>query len=48
MLTGGRSFCLFYQADIAGHDLVDALSLNLYHNLFADFQDGAVYLGDRG
>ena len=39
---------LFHQADIPGHDLVDALSLNLYHNFFAGFQDGAVYLGDRG
>ena len=39
---------LLHQADIAGHDLVDALSLNLYHNFFAGFQDSAVYLGDRG
>ena len=39
---------LFHQSDIPGHDFVDALSLNLYHNFFAGFQDGAVYLGDRG
>ena len=45
---GKELHCLFHQADIPGHDLVDALSLNLYHNFFAGFQDGAVYLGDRG
>ena len=50
MLTGGKELHrLLHQSDIAGHDFVDALSLNLYHNFFAGFSGTArLYLGDRG
>ena len=39
---------LLQQQDVTAHDLVDALPLNLHHHFFPCFQDGAVYLGDRG
>ena len=39
---------LFHKTDITGHDLIDALSLNLHHHFFPCFQDGAVHLGDGG